>query len=405
MIWLRDVLDELADEAPRADLAERTIRIRERRRRRAVSLVAAAAVVAIALAATAAVRLLPGEPDAAGRPSGGEVSDLPARGVGPLSHAYLTYCRPERGAAPRGCVHGGWRVVTRGGRTYRLADALRSSPTGLRNSPLAISRDGRKVAYYKAAAGTFVVRDLATGAVKAAPTRVPRAWLGSFAHLLLSDDGRFLAFTKAPRLKDPAMLFDLRERMARPLPNGWNPIGLSPDGGTITLAEYAPKTRLQVMTHLWRTSTAGNGKAVDVSGHYLAGGLGPDGRSVAALEVASVPGTGCTRSGGDLVHLDLETGRTLRRVAIRGVSLTDHHAYLRSWVGTDEITLLTSPFRCRTDSGKQDGPAEEGERLDPPYVPFTAYALNVRTGETRRLATYTAQDSFYLVLPGFPGTL
>jgi hypothetical protein len=244
------------------------------------------------------------------------------------------------------------------------------------------------------------VRDLASGTVLTAPTRVPRAWLGSIANLLLSDDGRFLAFTKAPALKDPAMLFDMREHMVRPLPNGWNPIGLSPDGDTITLAQYSPKTRLQTITRLWQTSTTGNTTTVDVAGHYTAGALGPDGHSVVAVESVNVGKTGCMRSGADLVHLDRKTGRVLRRVSVRGLSMTANFVYLRSWTGPHEITALAMPRVCH----EQDYNAPVSS-LDPPYVPFTAYAVNVETGKARKLATYTAQDFFQLVLPGFPGTL
>ncbi|MEV0200867.1 hypothetical protein [Nonomuraea sp. NPDC050691] len=397
MTWLRAVLDDMADDAPQVDLTERTIRARERRRRVAAPVVATASVVAVALAATAAVRLLPAEPDAAARP--GTVTDLPARGVGPLSHAYATFCRPEDGEAPSGCVNGGWRVVTRDGKTYRVGQALRGGSSGLRTSPLAISRDGRKVAYYDAKAGTFAVRDLTSGAVLLAPTKVPRQWLGSIAQLLLSDDGRFVAFSKAPALKDPAMLFDMRERMVRFLPNDWDPIGLSPDGDTITLAKYAPKTRLQTISHLWRTSTAGNARTVDVTGHYQVGGLGPDGRTVVAVESVKVTGSGCVRSGGALVHLDRETGKVLRRVPVRGLSMTANFVHLRSWAGPQEITALATPFTCNESD---DAPASS---FDPPYAPFTAYAVNVETGKARKLATYTAQGFFELVLPGFPGTL
>jgi hypothetical protein len=400
MTWLHDVLDDLAHDAPQADLTERTIRTRERRRRRAASLVAAAAVVAVALVATAAVRLLPGKPDAAGEQGTGVVSDLPARGVGPVTHAYATFCNPGKGKAPQGCVNGGWRVVTRTGRTYRVAQALRLSQSGLRDSPMAISQDGRKIAYYDTKARTFAVRDLASGEVRTAPTRVPEAWLGSIAHLLLSDDGRFVAFTKRPPLKDPAMVFDMRERLARPLPNGWNPIGLSPDGDTITLAEYAPKTRLRTMTRLWQTSTVGNAKTVDVTGDYLVGALGPDGKSVVAVEGVDVPGTGCRRSGGELVHLDKDTGKVLRKVPVRGLSMTANFVYLRSWTGPQEIIALARPFVCFDT--RDDAPVPT---TDPEYVPFTAYAVNVNTGQARKLATYTAQDFFQIVLPGFPGTL
>ncbi|MFJ2032291.1 hypothetical protein [Streptosporangium sp. NPDC087985] len=184
------------------------------------------------------------------------------------------------------------------------------------------------------------------------------------------------------------------------MPNGWNPIGLSPDGDTITLAEYAPKTRLQTISRLWQTSTAGNAKTVDVAGHYLAGGLGPDGKTIVAVESVGVPGTGCMRSGEDLVHLDRETGKVLRRVPVRGLSMTGNFVYLRSWTDPQEIIALARPFVCKESDVNDPAPS-----FDPPYVPFTAYAVNVKTGKARKLATYTAQDFFHLVLPGSPGTL
>lgn len=135
MTRLRDALNDMADDAPQVDLTEQTIRTRERRRRRTVPIVAAAAVVATALAATAAVRLLPAKPDAATELRHGTVTDLPARGVEPLSHAYMTFCRPEGGKVPPGCVDGGWRVATQSGKTYRVAQALRAPGSGLRTSP------------------------------------------------------------------------------------------------------------------------------------------------------------------------------------------------------------------------------------------------------------------------------
>ncbi|MCF6473171.1 hypothetical protein FAF44_32995 [Nonomuraea sp. MG754425] len=394
MTWLRDVLDDVADTAPPVDLTERTIGIRKRRRLRTTSITAAAAVIAIALGVTAAARLQPAQPRPAIAPR--TVNDLPARGVKPLSHAFMTYCRPEHGEASAGCVHG-WQVVTRSGTTYRVAQALSDFTPGLRPSPLAISRDGRKIAYYDTKAGTFAVRDLASGKVLTAPTKVPMGWLGRIVHLLLSDDGRFLAFTSAARLKNSAMLFDLHKRISRPLPNGWNPIGLSPDGDTITLAEYSPKTRLQTITRLWQTSPAGNTTTVDVAGNTTVGALGPDGHSIVALEFVKVGSAGCMRMGADLMHLDRKAGKVLRRVPVRDLSMTANVVLLRGWTGPHEIMALAKPFVCRD---RDNTPASS---LDPPDVPFTAYAVNVETGRARKLTTFTAQDSLNLVLPGFPG--
>lgn len=404
MTWLRDVLDDLADESPRADLAERTIMIHQRRRRTAVSIIAAAAVVITALAATATVRLLPAEPAT----DPGKVTDLPARGVGPLSHAYKTFCRPETGEAPADCRDGGWRVVTQDGQTYHVAQALSSlnayRNVGLRDSPLAISGDGRKIAYYSAAHRTFAVRDLASGEERTAPTKISEAWLGSGAHLLLSDDGRFVAFTKDPALMDPAMLIDLHEGMVRPLPNGWNPIGLSGNGDTITLAEYAPKAKLKTLTRLWTTSTAGNGRTVDLPEGSFVGPLAPDGKTLIAFQSPATVKEPC-RTDGELVSLDTETGKALRKIHLSGLPLENQRIALRGWLSATEITVIARPNRCRPAPDDTDpGPPEE-ELFDPPYETITAYAVNIRTGKARKIAAYSAQGFFELVLPGFPGTL
>ena len=404
MTWLRQVLNDLADESPQVDLAEQTIRIYGHRRHTHVSLVAAALVVVTILGVTAAVRLLPAEPDAA---SPGTVADLPARGVDPLSYAYKTFCRPKSGEVPPDCRDGGWRVVTQTGRTYHVSQALPSlsayrrsdTPTrrtGLRDSPLAISQDGRKIAYYSAKESTFVVRDLASGERLTAPTQIPEAWLGSLSHLLLSEDGRFLAFTTNPALKNPAMLIDMRKRSIRPLPNGWNPIGLSDDGDTVTLAQYLPKPRLRTISRLRGTSTAGNATIVDLSRSYLFSPLAPDGKSVMAIESRKP----CR--WGNLVRLDVRTGKKLRTIKVSGLPADVQRISLRTWLSATEVTALTTPTRCKPTPKPDKSPAPK-ESGDPPYLTMIAYAVNIKTGKARKIATYTAQDFFQIVLPGPTG--
>ncbi|GAA4219401.1 hypothetical protein FHR32_000381 [Streptosporangium album] len=404
MTWLRGVLNDLAEDSPQVDLAERTINIYKRRRQSVISLVAAALVVVTALGVTAVVRLLPTQPGVATTPD--MVTDLPARGVGPLSHAYKTFCQPEHGKVPPDCRDGGWRVVTQTGRTYHVPQALTSLSAyrgvGLRDSPLAISQDGRKIAYYSATESTFVVRDLASGEQLTAPTKVPQAWLGSISHLLLSGDGRFLAFTKNPALKDPAMLIDMRERMVRPLPNDWNPIGLSDDGNTITLAQYAPKSRLQTISRLWATSTAGNATAVELPQNYHLSPLASDGKTVMAIENRSTLSEPCRK--GDLVRLDARTGKALQRMTVSGLPADANGISLRTWRNATEVTALTMSIRCGPAPKNDPGPSEE-RRFDPPYETMTAYAVNTKTGKARKIATYTAQSYFDIVLPGPTGAL
>ncbi|MEU6713926.1 hypothetical protein ABZ897_20845 [Nonomuraea sp. NPDC046802] len=392
MTWLRDVLVDLAAESPRVDLAERTIATRDHRRRTAISLLAAATVVVTALGGTLAVRLLPQAPT----PATSGKDDLPARGVGPLSHAYKSFCKSVSGKAPSNCQDGGWRVVTRSGRTYHVPEALPS--LSLRNSPLAISRDGRKIAYYSAKEGTFQVRDLASGAKTTAPMKLPpKKWLYSITRLMVSDDGRFVAFSKVPEFKDPALLFDMRDRVVRELPARWVPIGLSPDGATITLAEYSPNSQLRTISNLWPPTSPGNSTAVILPQHYAFSPLAPDGKTVAAVEDHSTAKKPCQM--GDLVLLDPLTGKKRKTVPIRGLSADVSTIYLRTWRSADEVTALTTSVRCRPSSEVPD------DETAPPYQTFTAYAVNVRTGEARKLTTFRAQDIFGIAMPGPPGAI
>ncbi|MEU7892920.1 hypothetical protein AB0B45_08640 [Nonomuraea sp. NPDC049152] len=399
MTWLRDVLVDLANDSPQVDLAERTIATHDRRRRTAVSLLAAAMVVVTALGVTAAIRLLPSEPQEAA-----STGDLPARGVGPLSHAYKTFCEPDSGKAPSGCRDGGWRVVTRSGKTYHVPEALPSlapGRTGLRDSPLAISRDGRKIAYYSAKEGTFQVRDLASGQKTTAPSKVPKDWLGSVSRLMLSDDGRFVAFSKVPEFKDPALLIDMRDRVVRQLPNRWVPIGLSQDGATITLAQYSPRSRLRTISNLRPSSSGGNTtSSVILPGHYFFSPLAPDGKSVAVIENRSTAEKPCRQ--GNLALMDSFTGEKRKTTVISGLSPDVSQISLRTWLSADEVTALTMSVRCRPAS---EVPDDEPAVIDPPYRTMTVYAVNVRTGKARKLTTYRAQGFFEIVLPGPPGAM
>lgn len=398
MTWLRNVLVDLADDSPQVDLAERTIAAHDRRRRAVISYLAAAMVVVVALGVTTAIRLLPD-----GHQEAASIGDLPARGVGPLSHAYRTFCKPNSGKAPSGCRDGGWRVVTRSGKTYHVPEALPSlapGRTGLRASPLAISRDGRKIAYYSAKEDTFQVRDLASGQKTTAATKVPQSQLGSVSRLMLSDDGRFVAFSKVPDLKDPAVLIDMRDGVARELPNRWVPIGLSQDGATITLAEYSPRSRLRTISNLWPSSSKGDTTSVILPVDYFFSPLAPDAKTVAVIENRGTAEKPCRY--GDLALMDTLTGEKRKPTAVSGLPSDVSRISLRTWLSADEVTALTTSERCRSASeAVNDEPAVN----DPPYQTMTAYAVNVRTGKARKLATYRAQGFFDIVLPGPPGAL
>ncbi len=105
---------------------------------------------------------------------------------------------------------------------------------------------------------------------------------------------------------------------------------------------------------------------------------------------------------GDLALMDTLTGKKRKATAISGLPPDVSQISLRTWLSADEVTALTTSVRCRPIS---EVPDDEPAVVDPPYQAMTAYALNVRTGKARKLATYKAQDFFGIVLPGPPGAL
>lgn len=91
--------------------------------------------------------------------------------------------------------------------------------------------------------------------------------------------------------------------------------------------------------------------------------------------------------------------RSPAKSGMRSPSADVFQISLRTWLSADEVTALTTSVRCRPRS---EVPDDEPAVVDPPYQTMTAYALNVRTGKAKKLATYKAQNFFNIVLPGPP---
>lgn|GEM_PF-4595200 len=75
---------------------------------------------------------------------------------------------PVRYAGLDGCVCAPWKLWVRGGKAVALRDA-RVFSVGEQRAPLALSPNGRYVAYFQLKGGALVVRELATGEVRAVP--------------------------------------------------------------------------------------------------------------------------------------------------------------------------------------------------------------------------------------------
>lgn len=306
MTRLREVLDGIADEAPAVNLVDLAVAGHRRRRRIILTFTAVAVVVVTALGVAAAAVVLPGPrgADTATAQRVDTVPDLPGGNVGPLSHAYQTRCKWNGDRRrPPDCSAVEWRVVTRTGTAYRVPQALVSTSKG-RQVPVSISRDGRMLAYYSRQAQAHVVRDLTSGAEVISAVTVAEERIGIGSMLVVSDDGRYLIFDPKEGTKDPGLLIDLRTGRTVSVPGKFEAISIK--DGVAELVRY-------VKTDLWLMPVTGGGRPVRFDGVFIMfSELAPDGRTVAAFEMPDI-------EKRTLTLLDAKTGRTLRKVAIRGL--------------------------------------------------------------------------------------
>ncbi|MGW0484028.1 hypothetical protein [Nonomuraea sp. NPDC003214] len=366
MTRLREALDGLAEEAPPVSLADAAMARyrRGRRARLAAGTVALAAALGV-VATMGTIELWPGGVDTAATQERVTVPDLPTGRVGPVAHAYQTPCELDKEDRGPDCSAVEWRVVTRDGRTYALPDAL----TAVRDAtrvPVAISRDGRKVAYYSHDAGTLVVRDLVDGGELTSPVPIPESRIGIGSTLAISDDGRYLAFDPREGSKDPGLLIDLRTGRTTQVPGVYEVVGVK--DGVASLVRYRK-------TDLWLMPVTGGGRPVRFDGVFIMfSELAPDGRTVVAVRHS--------QSGSrELTVLDARTGRILRPLPVRGLPKGSAIDGTGVWLNPKEVTVIA---------------ADRRERY--------AYAVDVTTGQSRLVADYGKSSSrATLALPGING--
>lgn len=360
MTGLRDALDDIAAEAPLVDLADVVVAGHRRRRRTSVALaaLATAAVVGVSTAVVTMpwhhqVRTSPAQQTDA-------VPDLPDGAVGPISYAYLTPCTFADGRPD--CTEVEWRVVTRAGAAYRVPQALVESPDDHR-APVAISRDGRLLAYYSRQAGAHVVRDLVNGSEVTSAAKITEAQIGVGSMLALSDDGRHLFFDPREGSKKPGLLLDVRTGKVREIDGRYEVVTIRK--GIVDLVRYRK-------TDLWRTPIAGGGRPVRFKGTFIMfSEVAPDGRTVAAVDYRDY-----TENTNKLTLLDSRTGRTLRKVTIRGLPRRGNLTNTGLWQSPSELTFTY----------------QHGKTTD-------LYAVNITTGRPHHLTRLpTAKTS--LALPG-----
>ncbi|GLW99659.1 hypothetical protein [Microtetraspora sp. NBRC 16547] len=360
MTRLHEALEKLAEEAPPVSLADAAIAGHRRRRRTRMALTAIVTVAALVATTEGAIAVWPRGAQTATPQRADTVADLPDGKVGPVSHAYQTPCLFDRMGRIIDCGVQEWRVVTRTGTTYRVPQALVASDRS-QTVCLAVSRDGRMLAYYSREAQAHIVRDLVTGAEVRSPVKVTEDQLDVGNQLVVSDDGRYLVFDPKVGSKKPGVLIDMRTGTSMTLPGKYEAITVK--GGVVELVRYTK-------TDLWLMPVTGGGKPARFDGVFINfSELAPDGRTVAAFDMKD-------QSKPVLTLLDTKTGRILRKVTVRGLAKPRGILTISVWESPSEVMVLTL----------------DGE--------YSLYAVNINTGKARHVADYSTETVHALTLPG-----
>ncbi|MEV4572778.1 hypothetical protein AB0K16_05915 [Nonomuraea jabiensis] len=366
MTRLREALSGLAEEAPLVSLADAAIAGHRRRRRATMAATTVATVAALVASAAVATVVWPRRAYPAAPQSTDTVADLPDGKVGAVQYGYKTPCDVSADQQVINCRVQEWRVVTRAGTTYRVRQALVTTRKGDR-VPIAISRDGRMLAYYSREAQAHVVRDLVTGAVTTSPFKVKEEQIQIGSQLVVSDDGRYVGFD--PRVgskRDTGLLIDVRTGKTVPIPDKFEVISIK--GGVAELVRYAK-------TDMWLMPVTGGGKRVRFDGAFIGfSEIAPDGRTLVAYDHKDY------RNKRQLLTvLDAKTGRIVRKVPIRGLPKDGGFHDASIWQGPSEVLILSE--------GKKAG----------------TYAVDVETGKARHVADCDSGRKDTLILPGADG--
>ncbi|MET8049641.1 hypothetical protein ABZU75_18785 [Streptosporangium sp. NPDC005286] len=378
MNLLRDELHRIANEAPQIDLAERALKGAKHRRAITLALAVATAVAVLTGGMVTVVNGGPhGERPIVLTPVPEVAPVLPKKDVGPLARAYTYFCPPPT-IDDTDCADGQWRVVTTSGVTYELTAAL-----GLENTnkkvllgPVAITQNGRRIAYYSEKQQTFEVRDLRSGRIWKAPLTISKNGLAGENFLRLSPNGLHLIYTNfGGRSKPYSVLIDMAEGKTTTLNGDWFPVSVGDGGSPITLVRpYDRTTRIRVL---------GNEPITIKDFTYRFSALGPDGRTLA--RIGSTRGRDAKPTPERLrtiVTIDAISGRENPEVPVQGILEELIPSHLGGWVSDTEVTLLAVP---------------EFPGSGTP----TLYALDVHTGRTRQLRTFDSEITG--VLPGLVG--
>lgn len=399
MTRLHDALAEIAESAPRRDpldlldLVEPAARTGRRRRRlRMIATGGAAVAVAAAVVIAAGLPTLfsarPARPGpATGRGDDAPVqvkvplpppAELPEDGIpergGATPAAMLVYkihCDSDDIEDAESCAQ--WRLVATDGSQWRLGDALSNLPLGHGKveygdafGPLALTPDGRRIAYHQSRKDRLVVRDLGTGKVEPLPVELPaKRFEREEARLTWSPDGRWLAVSFQVRDDEltsagPAQLVDTRTGTVRALPMPGAVLGVNRAAQTVMYDAYVNvpgKGELLVTGHdgkVQRRVPVGEAEDLDkMTGDALLW-MSPDGRTLAAM------------AGARLDTIDVASGKAGRTFTVPEMGKAFDRPAAAGWSGSSVLVVESD---------------RDGTRV---------VAVDTGTGKTRRIGVLTA---------------
>ncbi|MEV1166871.1 hypothetical protein [Nonomuraea sp. NPDC049784] len=325
---LRAALVRIAAEMPHTNLSGPVLRIVARRRRirrsawTAGTLGAVGVFAALTLIGVSAIaRNIDRLPTTTADMDPQEIPEaLPAKLSEPITSAYLGWCEGggEDPSDPEPCDQ--WRLTTTSGEEWRLDGAQAGY-----DEPLAISQDGHRLAY-KDLKGSYVVRDLPTGAVKKIDIRHQQA----LTHITSSPNGRYFAIDFGAA--DSAMLdFDTgvtqhaKGSEVRILAVGNDGTRVVSNQRDVNdLPGHASVTTLTVQ----KAQSRAGGYSIDPGLIEYGAALSPDGRTLALVE-----------EGTRLITMNPRTGRVTGTRAL----LDDYDVIaIERWLSADDVLVRQS---------------------------------------------------------------
>ncbi|WP_344218251.1 hypothetical protein [Nonomuraea bangladeshensis] len=252
----------------------------------------------------------------------------PHHGADSIRYASIKSCATRDGEA-RPC--GDWRLVLHSGKVTTLPDAqgvardAKGRELTYFPAPIAVSGDGRKVAYFTKA-NRLAIRTLGGGVRLLPATALPRVRQDALL-LRLSDDGARLAVSIDGDKPRSTRVFDTATgARVGTVPAGRNVLGFSYDGDELLATADGEDNATDLVVHdetgeeLLRATPP---QLVAANGPQA---LAADGRTVAAVVQGGKP---------ELVTYDMETDQVVER---RRIGLPRAPVQMVDWTGAAQVT-------------------------------------------------------------------